>query len=235
MSGGKPRGRQRSVLYLEPRRAVASIAYSILTMIAVVACTLALLYHTQAWPQQLPTSASISSQMTNIAAAVAGCLALIWLTVAIVNGRRWHLGRVVERLSKDPVLAKCLPDTRVPQASPRARLIPMLDVDERSPRKIPRPPQLWRVTATHNVVGEPPLSIVYLRLFENQPRTRTFIQGAWREFGHVYLLRSAKSVTPSKFRRARESPNLARLFIASREQFAAELDRPPAGPTVHHR
>ena len=35
-------------------------------------------------------------------------------------------------------------------------------------------------------------------LFENQPRIRTFVEGAWREFGYVYFLRSAASVTPAE-------------------------------------
>jgi pSer/pThr/pTyr-binding forkhead associated (FHA) protein len=204
-------------------------------MIAVALCAAALLYHTQMWPQRWHIPVNVPSRVTSIIAAVAGCLALIWLTTAIVNVRRWHLGRAIERLSEDPALAKCLPDTQISQASPRALLIPVLAVDDRSPRKTPRAPQLWRVTATHNVVGKRPLSIVYLRMFENQPRTRTFIQGAWREFGYVYFLRSAKSVTPSEFRRTREPQNVAGLFIASPEQFAAELARPPAGPSGGYR
>jgi hypothetical protein len=46
------------------------------------------------------------------------------------------------------------------------------------------------------VVGRPPLHIVYLRVFENGACARIFVQGAWREFGYVYLLRSAASVGP---------------------------------------
>jgi pSer/pThr/pTyr-binding forkhead associated (FHA) protein len=229
MIDGRPRRRQRSVLYLEPKRSVATIAYSFLTLLAAAVLAGAYVSYKQAVPQQTQ-SPNVSQQAANITAAVAICLGLIWLTLAIVNGRRWHLGRVVERLSKDPALAGYLPDTQMPQ-TPRARLIPVLDIDDRSPRRIPKPPQLWRVTASHNVVGEQPLSIVYLRMFENQPRTRTFIQGAWREFGYVYFLRSAKSVTPSEFRRARGSQDIAGLFISSEEQFAAQLARPPAGPS----
>lgn len=232
MIDGRPRRRQRSVLYLEPKRSVTTIAYSFLTLIAAAVLTGAYLSYKQAFPQQLKFL-NVSQQAANITAAVAICLGLIWLTLAIVNGKRWHLGRVVERLSNDPALAAYLPDTQVHQ-EPRARLIPALDIDDRSPRQIPKPPLLSRVTASNNVVGEQPLSIVYLRMFENQPRTRTFIQGAWREFGYVYFLRSAKSVTPREFRRARESHDIAGLFISSREQFATQLARPPAEPSGRH-
>jgi len=111
MGGGQPRRGQRSVLYLEPKRAVATIAYSILTLIALAVCAAALLYHMQALPPQWHIPASVPPRVPGIVAAVAGCLAVIWLAVAAVNGRRWHLGRVVERLSTDPTLVKCLPDT----------------------------------------------------------------------------------------------------------------------------
>ena len=234
MGADKPRRRQRSVLYLEPKRAAATIGYSIVTLIAAAVCAAALLYQTQVWPQQWTIPSGVPPRAPDIVAAVAGCLGLIWLTVAIINGRRWHLGRAVERLSNDPVLARYLPDIHVPIAPSRAQVIPVLHVDDRKPREIPRPPHLSPVTAGNNVVGERPLAIVYLRMFENQPRTRTFIQGAWREFGYVYFLRSAKSVTPDEFRRARNAQNLPGLFISSPERLAAALDQPPPGPSPGH-
>jgi hypothetical protein len=230
MIDGKPRRGQRSVLYLEPKRSVATIAYSFLTLIAAAAFTGAYLSYRQAWPPRLQSLNTAPLKAINITAAAAIGLGLIWLTLAIVNGRRWHLGRVVERLSKDPALAEYLPDAQLSR-EPRAGLIPALEIDDRSMRQTPKPPHLWRVTATHNVVGEQPLSIVYLRMFENQPRTRTFIQGAWREFGYVYFLRSAKSVTPREFRQARQTRDVAGLFISSQDQFAARLSRPPTAPS----
>ncbi len=68
-------------------------------------------------------------------------------------------------------------------------------------------------------------------MFENQPRARTFFQGAWREFGYVYLLRSASSVTPAEFRQYKQSRSFDRLLIQSEKQFATELYRPVAGPS----
>ncbi len=61
-----------------------------------------------------------------------------------------------------------------------------------------------------NVVGRHPLSILYLRVFENQPRARTFVRGAWREFGYVHLLRSATAVDPATFRKAKRRAEASR-------------------------
>src|SRR5262245_32110395 len=188
-----PRRRQGRVLVLEPKRPATTIAYSIVTVLAVAVCAAALLYHTTVWPKQWPHG-SISPRTTTIVAVIAGCVAALWFAGAIVNGRRWHIARAVRRLSEAAASMGVLPsDTWTSQVAPRATQIPALGWDDRRPRKVPRPPRLRRVTATHNVVGRRPLSIVYLRTFENQPRARTFLQGAWREFGYVYLLRSAAS------------------------------------------
>jgi hypothetical protein len=46
-----------------------------------------------------------------------------------------------------------------------------------------------------NVVGNPPVDIVYLRLFENEAGSRRFMEGAWREFGQVTLLKTSESLT----------------------------------------
>jgi hypothetical protein len=226
-----PRRRQGSVLVLEPRRAAATIGYSLVTALAIVVCTAALLYDTAAWPSQWRFAGAIPLRTIGIIAIVASCLALAWLTAAIINGRRWHIARAVLRASKYAARDNALPDTRVSPVVQRASQIPALGWDDRRPRKVARPPRLQRVTATRNVVGTRPLRIAYLRMFENQPRARTFFQGAWREFGYVYLLRSASSVTPAEFRQYKRSRSFAGLLIQSEKQFAAELYRPVAGPS----
>ena len=227
-----PRRRQGRVLVLEPKRPAATIAYSLVTVLAIAVCASALLYHTAVWPAQWQLPGGIPPRTTSIVAVVASCLAVLWLTAALFNGRRWHIARAVRRLSEDAARAKVLPDTWVSQLAPRARQIPALGRDDRRPWKVPRPPHLRRVTATCNVVGRRPLSIIYLRTFENQPRARTFLQGAWREFGYVYLLRSAASVTPAEYRQFKRSRgNFAGLLIESEEQFAAELAQPLPGPS----
>ena len=226
-----PRRRQGSVLVLEPKRAAATIRYSIVTTLAIAVCTSALLYDTAVWPSQWRVAGAIPLRTISIIAIVASCLALAWLTAAIINGRRWHIARAVLRASKAAARDNALPDTRVSPAVQRASQIPALGWDDRRPRKVARPPRLQRVTATRNVVGTRPLRIAYLRMFENQPRARTFFQGAWREFGYVYLLRSASSVTPAEFRQYKQSRSFDRLLIQSEKQFATELYRPVAGPS----
>ena len=135
------------------------------------------------------------------------------------------------RASEQAARHNALPDTLVSPPAQRASQIPALGWDDRRPWNVARPPRLQRVTATRNVAGSRPLSIAYLRLFENQPRARTFLQGAWREFGYVYLLRSASSVTPAEFRQYKRSRSFAGLLIQSEEQFAAEFYRPVARPS----
>jgi hypothetical protein len=232
MNNQRPRSRQKTVLRLEPKRAVATIFYAIILLIVVAMSTSAALYRTDAWPDRWRFVHNVSSQTTTII-AIAGCsLAVVLLIAVFVNGRRWRLAVIVERLSKDPDLAHFMPDDTTADLLPRARVVPApLEVRRLVPRKLPKPRSLRPVTGNHNVVGGRPLSIAYLRLFENEPRTRTFIQGAWREFGYVYLLRSAASVTPNEYQIAKRARNIAGLFVASRNQFIVKLDQQRPAPS----
>ncbi len=217
--------RHRTVLYLEPRRAVATVGYIFLALVAVALAVTALAYRTDLWPAASRVhDLEPSDTRLLIVAGAAAALALVFLVGAVVNGRRWRTGRTVERLSNDPRLAAFLPDTRVPPTH-GSGVIPTLEVQFRAPRDSPRPRALRRVTSTENIIGRPPLRIAYLRLFENQPRTRTFIQSAWREFGYVHFLRSAAAVTPAELRSTKQSGNIASLFVSSRDQLITELNR----------
>jgi hypothetical protein len=89
----RPKRRQGRVLILEPKRAAATIAYSMLTVLAVAVCASALLYHSTVWPPQWRLYGGIPPRTTSIVAVIAGCLAALWLTVATINGRRWHIAR----------------------------------------------------------------------------------------------------------------------------------------------
>jgi len=89
----RPKGRQGRVLILEPKRAAATIAYSMLTVLAFAVCASALLYHSTVWPPQWRLYGGIPPRTTSIVAVVAGCLAALWLTVATINGRRRHIAR----------------------------------------------------------------------------------------------------------------------------------------------
>jgi hypothetical protein len=163
-----------------------------------------------------------------VGGAVGVGLLAVW--GGIVNGRRWRTARIVERLSKDPKLVSLLPDTTAALSTEPSDVIPPLHVDFRKPRQFPKLPRLNRVTVDANVVGRPPMRIAYLRLFENQPRMRTFIQGPWREFGYVVFLRSATAVTPAELRSVTKSRNVASLFIVSPDRMKAEIDRPVDQP-----
>jgi hypothetical protein len=219
------------VLRLEAKRAAATVGCAILTLIAVTVSVSAILYHENA--AQVP--AAVPASATTIVAVAAAVLALILLIEVVVNGNRWHLARAVERLSSDPYLARSMPEDSPPEFLPRAPLIPPLEVELVKPRRLPGPRPLRRVTAAANVTGDRPLSIAYLRLFENAARTRTFIQGAWREFGYVHFLRSAASVTPAEFRHAKSTGNLGGIFLISQEQFRAELAKSLPAPSTRHR
>ncbi len=234
LSSQQPRRRQKRVLHLEAKRAAAAVVYTILAVIAGAVSVSAKLYPTSAWPPGWRLPNGISPRATMIAFIVAGVLALLLLFAAVVNGRRWHLAHVVERLSREPYLASSMPRDIQAEFLPRAYEIPQLEVSLLTPRKLPRPQRLRRVTRAGNVTGANPLSIAYLRLFENGPRTRTFIQGAWREFGYAHFLRSAASVTPGEFRHAKRAGSLARLFLTSLPQFTAQLAQAPAAPSRRH-
>ena len=232
VSNQQPRRRQKRVLRLQAKRAAVTIGYAILTLVAVAVSVSATSYHTNAG--QVP--GSVPASVTTVVAIAAAVLALMLLIKAVINGNRWHLARAVERLSSDPYLTRSLPEYSLPEFLPRAHLIPPLKVEDLVKwRRLPRPRPLRRVTAAANVTGDRPLSIAYLRLFENEARTRTFIRGAWREFGYVHFLRSAASVTPAEFWRAKSTGNLRGIFLISREQFLAELAKSPPAPSARHR
>src|SRR5215207_6823735 len=171
----------RTVLFLEPKRAAATLGYLLLAVVAVAVVLAALgyryRYRVEEWPDRWanwnPKHFEPSSSGVVIVAGVAGGLALLFLIGVIVNGRRWRTARTVKRLSSDPALASIQPDTLIPQPMDRAPVVPRLTVDFTTPRQFRKPrAKLRTVTPDRNVVGLPPLRIAYLRLFENQPRAR---------------------------------------------------------------
>jgi hypothetical protein len=231
----RPGRAQVRVLHLEPKRAGATLGYAFLALLALGIVVVALHYRDHELPKALQ-NVHLSKNALTITAMVAGFFALLLIGAAIHNGRRWHVARAVERLSNDPTVTAYLPDTEGSPAPQRAATIPPLEVRVVKARKLAKPKaKLRRVTLDKNVTGDRPLRIAYLRLFENQPRIRTFIEGAWREFGYVYLLRSAASVTPAEFRRARKSGNFASLFIASQEQLVPALEGGGVEPKGRHK
>jgi hypothetical protein len=232
MSKKRPGLRHREVTQLEPSRgaATAGAVFGFLVFAALAAAVFG--YRTSRWPEEWRFDPPPPDRWVLVAGGVLAGLSAICLIGVVVNGRRWRLGRRIERWSNDPRLAAHLPapDLSPPAPSP-AGPVPALTIDVVSARKLPKPSAgCRRVSVDANVCGRPPLRIAYLRLFENRPRTRTFVEGAWREFGRVYFLRSAGSVTPKEFKQLERTGDVRSMFITSRPQLVAELERPDRPP-----
>jgi len=220
----------KRVLRLEAGRAARTVVYAIMTIVLAAVSVSDRLYTTSEWPQRWRLPNGISAHTLGIVFIVTLILALLLLLATVVNGRRWRLARLVRHLSDDPDIIRSMPRASAAEILPRARLIPPISVEQRKPREFPRPRQLRRVTSAGNVIGARPLSIAYLRLFENDARNRTFMQGAWREFGYVHLLRSAASVTPGEYWRAKRTGGVAGLFLTSMSQLTIRLNAAPPPP-----
>jgi hypothetical protein len=224
MARKRPKLRQRTVLYLEPAHGGA-LAGSLLFFVVTAAAAVALAVYGPRLTEQTGFDDDAPERFVLIATAVLSVFAVLALLSALYYARRWRTARAIERLSEDPDLVPLLPDHSPPALSPRADRIPPLQVTFVKPRKLPKPPPRQRVTPEHNVIGRRPLDIAYLRLFENQPRTRTFVEGAWREFGYAHLLRSADSVPPAELRARRKHGGLDALFIDRYDELEQALAR----------
>ena len=152
-----------------------------------------------------------------VAALAAGGAAGAWRSFD-----KWRIGRAVERLSEGLGPADHLHDADI---SPRrAGAIPPLDVIILTTG--PARGNLRRITVDANSFGDPPPSILYLRLFDNEQGTARFLAGPWREYGYVHLLRSATSVSADEL----EAASADDLFITSEaelERVLAEASRDP--------
>lgn len=155
MGGIKPGRRQVKVLHLEPRRAGATCGSAFMVLLASGLVVASFLYQTGNWPQQWRAPEGFPPQAPVIAAAVGAFLAIVFFISAMVNGRRWHIARVVERMSSDPRLVSLMPDTAWTPSPQRAADIPSLDVVIQRARKLPKPQARLRpVSAEHNVIGD---------------------------------------------------------------------------------
>jgi hypothetical protein len=234
----RPGRAQVSVLALEPKRGALMGGCIFMAVLAGAVVASALAYQSGHWPDAWSPDDPIPSRTVAIVAGVAGIILLLFLIGAVANGRRWHTSRAVERMSNDAALAAYLPDLAWAPPTRRAAAVPALEVQFVRPAKLPKVrTKLQRVSPERNIVGRRPLRIAYLRLFENEPRIRTFVEGAWREFGYVVFLRSAASVTPAEYRAARATGGLSSLFISSHEQLLAACDGGPrvANPKGRYR
>ena len=235
MRGRRPGLGHNTVLWLEPKRGAATVG-AVLGLLVFGAIALAAVsYPGSDLATRWPPSEPIPTRWVHVAAAVTGAFALICLVAAVVNARRWRTARAVEKLSNDPRLGPLLPSTDWTEPSLPAERIPPLEVAPVDVRRLPKPRPLSRVTTARNLVGARPINILYLRLFDNLPRARTFMEGAWREFGPVAMLRSATSVTPRELRDLKRGGR-EQMFITSSAQLDHELaqaERRPLGKGRH--
>lgn len=155
-----------------------------------------------------------------------GIIALLLAVPVILRWRRWRTAATVRRWSQDPSRGARLDELGSDAAPAPADAIPPVQVRFVDPPRTGLQP--WLVSGTRNVAGAPPIQLAYLRLFDNQARVRDFLRGAWREFGYVFLLRSADSVTPAELRAAQRGGT--DLLVTTPRQFRAELDRQPTTP-----
>lgn len=223
---------QRGVLRLEPSRSGATIGGFIVMIVAGTASGVALAFHAGAW-----ADTGVASAVDPPAAAVLGAaafcalLAILAGASAVYNAARWRRARRIERLSSDPSLVSLIPTHETAPAAHRAATVPRLDVTRRRASKYAKPPaRLRRVTAQANVIGHRPINLVYLRLFDNQPRIRTFVESAWREFGYVYFLRSATAVTRREYRVAKRQGSFAGMFIGTDDALTQAIRSAPIEP-----
>ena len=210
----RARARQETVLHLEGSPHALAVTYGVLTSMTLGGLAVVLLDPGGLFARIPP---EIHAALASTPALTVGVvIAFLFAVGAFNHGRRWRTARAVERFSNDPALARYLPPGTPTALRRRAATRPMLQVRVVEPplsRKRPKP--LYRVTERSNVVGRPPLSILYLRVFENQPRARTFVKGAWREFGYVHLLRSATAVDPAVSGRPGPTDAIVRLFLSN--------------------
>ena len=209
MPGPRAGLNHRMVMGLEPSRGAATVLYGFVTLALYELPNLAV------FPRDVAVTVWFLVVLTLSALAF------------VVNARRWYAYRVVLWMSRDPRLAALLPPVSAPTSGRRA-----------PPQ--PRPHVAWwvgvprggtgarprRVTPHANVLGRPPLNIVYLRVFENRPRTRNFARGAWREFGYVHMLRSAAAVPPRDVRKLRRPQRYPYGLVTKAEEMAPHLAAP---------
>lgn len=231
MARVRPGLAQRGVLRLEPGRLASAVGACFMAVVFAAIALVALIYPEAGWSERWRAEGfDPPDRALAIAARVLGVLCLLMLVVAVYQFRLWRIGRRVRRLSDDPQVAALRPVDEVVAPGRRAAVVPPLEVRFVAARKLPKVEHKQRVARDRNIIGHRPLTIVYLRLFDNQPRIRTFIEGAWREFGYVHLLRSADAVTAPEFRDARRTGDLTGLFVSDPATMLAALDRAPADP-----
>jgi len=244
----RPGFSQKAVLRLDPSQRASGIASLVMAVLFGAVAVGAFRWNDLSWTEPIRAHGDIDQGVLNIVAAVAGLLSLLAFIAGLVALRRHRFTETVEQLSDDPRVGTRRPGRplpppsqqlpRVPAAAggpTRAQVIPPLHIEFRPAKRFDKVCDARRVTLDQNVVGRRPLAIVYLRLFENQSRIRTFLEGAWREFGYVHFLRSADSVSRSEYRAAETAGDVGSLFVSDAESMIARLGGAPLEPLPEGR
>src|SRR5262249_54027728 len=145
--------------------------------------------------------------------------------------------RDVRKIANQPASTVAAPPaSTVPfEHGPRATSVPALQIATATHKTVPKPQaKRRRVAPGANVYGMQPMTIGYLRIFENDARTTTFMDGAWREFGPIYMLRSDDSVAPKELREARRTGMVQSLVVRNDDDLRAAFDpQPPLSKGWH--
>jgi hypothetical protein len=223
MSATRAKYRHRTAVRLTPSRVACLIAYPIFAVVLFSAAVLLTLFQRGALPDSIEARLLDQSIEPHpwvwwfvVGTALFGVL---FLAAFVVTLRRTLAARQVRTIANEPLPAvdAPAPTPAVPyERRAAAASVPELQVATATHRNVPKPQaKRRRITPTTNVYGWAPISIGYLRIFENDVRTVTFMEGAWREFGPVYMLRSDDSVAPKELREARRAGAVESLVVRS--------------------
>ena len=219
---------QGEVMRTEPSRKAATLV-GVLAMGLALGGLVALQSRRENPPAKGDLTAMPPGMLTALAWFATGILVLGFIS-ALVNGRRWLLTRHLVRMSESGAGQSVAPADRMDRGT--AAIVPhSLGTVDRVVEDWPQgsPTSVATGDKHEQRCGQTSLRIAYLRVFNNQPRARAFLQGAWREFGYVYMLRSASSVTPREYRVLRRERSQS-MFVGSPETLRRALDRGEAPP-----
>jgi len=165
-----------------------------------------------------------------IVAGFAAVFGTFTIGAALWAGRRLRTERAIVAMMQEATSTRGTASRTAPPPPRRSSgTAPPANVEAIRARKLKRPKVKYRkVTPERNVVGRTPVRIVHLWVFANEQRLTNYLEGAWREFGVVHVLRSASSVTPKELKAARAAGAPGSLLA----QTPKEVDRSMAAAGV---
>ena len=175
-------------------------------------------------PQRLDRlSSSMAEDGAKVIATGAALMGTFAIAAAMWVGRLLRTERAVVGLMHSTTgNDRTAPVQAIRSERPRSRSVPPVTIE--MIKRLKRPHVKYRrVTENLNVIGRPPIQILHLWVFANEERLMNYVEGAWREFGVVQILRSASSVTPKELRAARQTGALGSLLAQTPEDVDRSL------------